>query len=516
MEKLSHGENLSGSTAKCKATVENGAEPASTAPQPGTSTPDEYSSSDEADGYSKTPPGCNCGEYRSTLDDGRTVSRPSTKVYCPVHGVNESYRGSYSENAAWVCRRSSYRRCDCYHVTLTLHAADVKALGLSARDTKGVLAQLLPRLRKRLKRRDDGAEALLSLSPRPSDGEWHLHVLVLSKGCTTADVFDVFGLTGTDVCVTTPRSREKKRDEAPMSAETFAAATGAYLFDNRIQGALQGAETQFTAWGDDVGYFSDGARTRRRKYAEAMSAPGGDTAPARGSSTQKPTDEDNGGGKNGDDGRESAAADDENTGVQPVKVGTSAVQSADVYRRVVVRALMARLYTEVKVHGLGRCKLVWVEVGDEGSIICSVRPLETMRDDKRAVPWRRIASTDTPVVQSANNTDTSTDMDSDTAENGAKGASANGHAPDENADESAPDDGPDDGREGAAADDGRTWGASLAEKYVSNARHRKEVEPLPDGRRHVREYRDGEKVRDEKVAPRQSEGYLRPSRLLPQ
>jgi hypothetical protein len=468
----------------------------SEAVESGTSTPDEPAAAvDEADGYSKTPPGCNCSEYRFDLPDGRTVSRRGTKVFCPVHGVNESYRDSYSAHAAWVSARSSYRRQDCYHITLTLHAKDVEALGLSASDTKGVLSGLLPRLRKRLKRRDEGAEALLSLSPRPSSGEWHMHVLVLSKGCTTADVFDVFGLDGTDVCVTTPRSREEDRDEAPMSAETFAAAMGAYLFDNRVHGAVQGADTQFTAWGDDVGYFSDGARTRRRKYAEAMAATGGDSAPARGSSTQIPTLAEEDGGETADDDGESAADAGGNAGAPPVEVGVSSVQSADVYRRVVIRALMARLHTAVKVHGLGRCKLVWVEVGDEGSIICSVRPLETMKDDKREIPWRRIESTDTPVVESANSPDEAPDMDTATAENGAE----DGRSADESTEKSA----------------GGDWGASLAEKYLKNARHRKEVEPLPDGRRHVREWRDGEKIRDEKVPPRQSEGYLRPSRLLP-
>jgi len=447
----------------------------SEAVQSGASTPDEPAAAvDEADGYSKTPPGCNCGEYRFDLPDGRTVSRRGTKVFCPVHGVNESYRDSYSAHAAWVSARSSYRRQDCYHITLTLHAKDVEALGLSASDTKGVLSGLLPRLRKRLKRRDEGAEALLSLSPRPSSGEWHMHVLVLSKGCTTADVFDVFGLDGTDVCVTTPRSREEDRDEAPMSAETFAAAMGAYLFDNRIHGALQGAETKFTAWGG-AGYFSAEARTRRRKYAEAMATTGGDSAPARGSSTQIPTVEESSADEDGGN-------DGDNDGVRPVEVGTSAVQSADVYRRVVVRALMARLHTAVKVHGLGRCKLVWVEVGDEGNIICAVRPLETMKDDKREIPWRRIESTDTPVVESANSPDEAPDMDTATAENGAE----DGRSADESTEKSA----------------GGDWGASLAEKYLKNARHRTEVEPLPDGRRHVREYKNGEKIRDEKIAPR--------------
>jgi hypothetical protein len=178
--------------------------------------------------------------------------------------------------------------------------------------------------------------------------------------------------------------------------------------------------------------------------------------------------------------------------VRPVEVGTSAVQSADVYRRVVIRALMARMHTEVKVHGLGRCKLVWVEVGDEGNIICSVRPLETVRDDKREIPWRRIESTDTPVVESANSPDESTDMDNEAAENG--------HAPDENADESAPESDTADGD--TNGNGGGDWGASLAEKYLNNARHRKVSRVLPDGRRHVREWRDGEKIRDEKIAPR--------------
>ena len=468
------------------------------APDPTSAGAQSGASTDEAEGYKGTPPGCNCGEYRFELPDGRTVSRRGTKVFCPVHGVNEGYRDSFSAHAAWRSTRSSYRRQDCYHVTITLHAKDVEALGVSPEDSEGVLSGLLPRLRKRLKRRDGDVEALLSLSPRPSDGEWHMHVLVLSKGCSTVDVMEAFSLAGTDTEVTTPRSREVLRDEAPMDAETFAAAIGAYLFDNRIHGALQGAETKFTAWGG-AGYFSEEARARRQAYAETMALPGGDSAPACGTSTQIPTLAEEDGGETGDDGRESADNDGHNDGVPPVKVGTTAVQSADVYRRVVIRALMARMHTPVPVHGLGRCKLVWVEVGDEGGIICSVLPLDLMGDDKRVVSWRRIASTDTPVVESVNSPDECPDMDTKAAENGAK----NGHTPAESADDGPADDGPDDGRERAGADDGGSWGASLAEKYLKAARHRKVSHVLPDGRRHVREWRDGEKIRDEKISPRQ-------------
>lgn len=462
-----HGGEGIGFTATHQDSDTKAAAPTSAAVQAGASSPDE------ADGYRETPPGCNCSEYRFDLPDGRTVSRRSTKVFCPVHGVNKSFRRSVSAHAAWRSVRNSYRRCDCYHVTITLHAKDVEALGLSTSDTKGVLAQLLPRLRKRLKRRDGDAEALLSLSPRPSDGEWHMHVLVLSKECSTLDVMETFSLDGTDTEVTTPRSREVLRDEAPMNAERFAAAIGAYLFDNRIHGALQGADTKFRGW-NGAGYFSAEARARRQAYAETVATTGGDSAPARSTSTQIPTVEESSADENGGN-------DGDNAGIPPVEVGTSAVQSADEYRRAVIRALIDRMHTEVKVHGLGRCKLTWVEVGDEGSIICYVRPLETMRDDQRDIPWRRVESTDTPVVQSANSQDESPDMDTTPAENGAK----NGR----NADE------------GDDKDDG-TWGASLAEKYLKNARHRKVSRVLPDGRRHVKEYRDGEKVRDEKIAPR--------------
>jgi len=450
-----------------------------TAVQSGQSAPGESSDGrDGGDGYDATPPGCNCGEYHFTLSDGRTVHRAPRTVFCPVHGLNTSYRDSFAAHAAWVSARSSFRRCDLYHVTVTLHEEDVRRLGLSVGDTRAVLSQLLPRLRKRLNRRDDEAEALLSLSPRPKSGEYHLHVLLLSKGCTTADVGDVFALDGVDVHVSTPRSREEEAGEAPMSAETFAAGIGAYLFDNRVHGAVQGAETRFSSWGEGVGYYSERARSRRQEYAKMLSEAGGDSAPAPdGSSTKKRTHRDAGSSQTddetADDGRETPE-------VAPVEVAADGVSTAAKYRRAVLSALMARMYTEVRVHGLGRCKLTWVEVGDEGVIVCYVRPLEAHNDKQRAVVWRKVACTGTPSVEPPKDTDTpmpSTDEEA---------------ADEETTDEETPPDVPDEG----------AWGATMAEKYLKNARHRKVNLPTGDGRRRVVETVDGQTVRDEKVSPR--------------
>jgi len=451
-----------------------------TAVQSGTSAPGESSDGrDGGDGYDATPPGCNCGDYHFTLSDGRTVHRAPRTVFCPVHGLNTSYRDSVAAHAAWVSRRSSFRRCDLYHVTVTLHEKDVEALGLSVGDTRAVLSQLLPRLRKRLNRRDDEAEALLSLSPRPKSGEYHLHVLVLSKGCTTADVGDVFALDGVDVHVSTPRSREEEAGEAPMSAETFAAGVGAYLFDNRVHGALQGAETRFSSWGEGVGYYSKRARSRRQEYARMMSEAGGDSAPAPdGSSTKKRTQPDAGSTQTGDE-----TADDgpEMPEAAPVDVAAEEVDTEAEYRRAVMSALMARMHTEVQVHGLGRCKLTWAEVGDVGVIVCYVRPLELHSDKQRAVVWRRIAATGTPSVKPP--TDTDTPMPNADEANGSAAAD------EETADEGAAADVPDEG----------AWGATMAEKYLKSARHRKVNLPTGDGRRRIVEKVDGQTVRDETV-----------------
>lgn len=443
---------------------------------------------------SDTPPGCTCGGYTVQLpvedEDPRTgeitqpsFQRRSTAVFCPVHGVNEAYRDSYAAHAAWIATRSEYRRCDAYHVTIRLHRADVERLGLDTADTKPVLSQLLPRLRARLKkRRDPNAEVLVSMSPSWGDGRWHLHLLVLSKRCDTEAVRGVFDLAGTDTCVTTPRSREETRDEPPMSAEQFAACIGAYLFGNRIEGEKRGAETKFTSWGEGVGYFSKAARKRRREYAEAVAEAGGDTAPARNAptragcpSTQFRTGEDEG-------ADEEVATGADNGAVEPVSVGVNVVRSEAEYRRVVIRALLDRQYSRVRVQGGGVCKLTWVEVGDEDSILCYVRPLEKYNDDRRVIPWRFVEATDTPVIRRSTDTDTEADMNTE-----AEGKSTD--AADEGADEA-------------------TAGKDVAEDFFAEARYSKSTVVLPDGRRHVRtkDHETGEVTeatkppRDERVA----------------
>lgn len=429
-------------------------------------------------GYQDTRPGCTCGGYTfrdpSEEVDPRTgeVSRPTytrrnTSVFCPIHGVNEDFRDSFAAHAAWVARRDSFRRCDCHHVTVCLHEADAERLGLDATETQPVLSQLLPRLWMRKHRKDPDAEVLISLSPRPGDGAWHMHVLYLSKGATTDEVREIFDLAGTDTCVTTPRSREETTGGAPKSAEQFAAAMGAYLFDNRVQGAVQGAETKFSSWGEGVGYFSNAAKERRREYAEQMAEAGGDTAPARCSSTQIPTDGDGAPGENGTNGAGIGAA-------PPVSVGVDAVQSEAEYRRVVMAALLDRMHTDVRVQGMGRCKLTWAEAGGDHLIICYVRPLEQTRDDQRAVPWGKIAATDTPVIRKPSDTDSPPAMSADDAAD----------APDEETPEP-------------------TEAEEKAEQFWDEARYSRSTLVLPDGRRHVRktDHRTGE-VTEEIKPPR--------------
>lgn len=490
VDRTLQGGNLSGFASQHKDQSQRAAFTASGAADPGQSAPENASSPSGNEPSSPAANGCcTCQSYTVQIPaedtDPRTgevtepsFERRSTAVFCPVHGVNDDYRRSLTAHAAWIAERGKYRRCDAYHVTIRLHRADVERLGVSADDTRPVLSQLLPRLRKRLKRRDDGAEVLLSLSPRPSDGQWHLHALVLSKGCRGVDVIDAFDLAGTDVEVTTPRSREEGHDGPPMSAETFAACIGAYLFDNRVQGAVQGAETKFSSWGKGVGYFSEEARSRRREYAEKMAETEGESAPTRCTSTQFRThgqsdnDDDRGSGADNTGTGEAISGtnntETEETGdVPPVTVGVNVVQSEAEYRRVVIKALLERQYTTVRVMGMGRCKLTWVEVGDEGTIICSVRPLERRDDDGRyEVPWRIVEAAETPVIRrsTASKTDTD-DMD----------------APDDEADTTAPAE-PD-----AAPDDGADDSADVVDRYLSEARYSRVSFVLPDGRRRVRE-----------------------------
>jgi hypothetical protein len=363
-----------------------------------------------------------------------------------VHGPNESYRRSYQAHVAWVVSRSDYRRCDVFHVTQKLHADDVTRLGLDADGSRKVLSALTPRLRKRLQRLDADAEAFVSMSPRPSDGQWHLHILLLSKRASVEDVLDLFELAGTDAEVTTPRSREekKRRDgdhEAPMSAEGFGALISWYLFENRVRGARQGAQGRFSAWGQGVGYMSKAAVARRREYAQQQS----DSRERRdGSRAQCPCTKNPTAGSGRD--AEDADADAETGGDLTVWVGGGAVRSRAGYVRRVMSALIRRRHTDVIVQGMGRCRLLWAEVGNEGGIICYVRPLELPDDDQKRIPWRMIDAAGVPPIL---RTETEP-MDADT---------------DTDADESRDD---------------------VAQRYFDEAKHSRVSYVRPDGTRYVR------------------------------
>jgi len=158
MEKLSHGENLVGSTAKCKATVENRAEPASTAPQPGTSTPEEATASAEGSPERDLTPDEKYfrGLVYATETDTETgevteYRRPCTKIVNPQTGTpNRQFQKRFSKHTEWVAGRRDYGKEDLFHAVVTLHEEDMAEANLSPGATRSVFEQLASRLRDRL------------------------------------------------------------------------------------------------------------------------------------------------------------------------------------------------------------------------------------------------------------------------------------------------------------------------------------------------------------------------------
>ena len=66
-----------------------------------------------------------------------------------------------------------------------------------------------------------------TLSARPSDGTYHLHIVLVTE-LHTADVREAFHVAGLDAYIQSPRPNE--------SAEGFAARKAAYAFDNAAHG----------------------------------------------------------------------------------------------------------------------------------------------------------------------------------------------------------------------------------------------------------------------------------------
>ncbi len=506
MEKLSHGENLSGSTAKCKASVENGAEPASTAPQPGTSTPEEATASAEGSPERDLTPDEKYfrGLVYATETDTETgevteYRRPCTKIVNPQTGTpNRQFQKRFSKHTEWVAGRRGYGKEDLFHAVVTLHEEDMAEANLSPGATRSVFEQLASRLRDRLDYRDGEAEALLSHAKRPNTGEWHVHFFVLSKGCTLEQICQVFRVDGADTEIITPFSGAETDEGDEQSAAEFARVTGWYLFQNRIEGAKSGDDGGFSSWTqkgadpatDGVGYSSVAAKENRRRHA-AKSGPedgrpeggnGPDEEAANtgaGSKTQNreksTADGENNGGSAPSDNGGSGTSDTGEAGVDdngtdsaaedgrapPVHVPTERVETWRTARRIVLSALSSRMGSEVRVRDLGRARLTWVEVGDEGAVVCHVRPLELWDDDKRLVSWRKVERDGAPIIRQTN----------------------------PNAVHSAAD---------SAAEDREDY-TEEAKAYCENARHSRVGVHLPNGNVHDREWRDGEKIRDEEV-----------------
>ena len=326
-----------------------------------------------------------------------------------------------------------------------------------------------------------------------------MHFFVLSEGCTTEEIRDVFHVDGTNYRVFTPFSGAETDEGEEQSPRGFARTQGWYLFQNRIEGAKSGDDGGFSSWTqkgadtatDGVGYSSVAAKENRRRHAaksgsedgrpEGGNGPGEEAAnTGAGSKTENRTDtaeerESNGGSAPSDSGgsgksdTREAGVDDNGTDsaaedgrAPPVHVPTERVETWRTARRIVLSALSSRMRSEVRVKGLGRARLTWVEVGDEGAVVCHVRPLELWEHDKRLVSWRRVERDGAPIIRQTNPNAMNDNAEEDTAD-----------TTEEYTEE--------------------------AEAYWENASHCTDGLVLPNGKVREREWRDGKVVRDEEV-----------------
>ena len=474
------------------------------APVSGMSTPEEDTASDGPGAPEKYFRGVVYATETDTETGEVTEYRaPCTKILNPQTGTpNKPYQKRVAKHSEWLAKRRGYGKDSLFHAVVTLHREDLEEANLSPDATKSVFAQLTDRVKSRLQYRDEEAEALISQAVRPNSGEWHVHFFTLSKECTLEDVCQVFRIDGADTEVITPYSDAETDEGEEQSPADFARVTGWYLFQNRIEGAKRGDSGGFSAWTkryadpevDGVGYNSKAAKKNRRQHAEESARSGSGNSPEGSPEEASPTGagskrekqrngteegEDNGGSRSSD-GRNSRRSDTENTDshgdgeetdteeakntpqtghVPPVHVPSDTVGTWRVARRLVLGSLSKRVNTEVEVEGIGRAKLTWVEVGDEGAIICYVRPLGVNKDERR-VSWRRIERDGAPIVRHTNpNAMRSAETETDTEEG----------CPEE------------------------------AKAFLENARHCRVGVRLPNGNVHEREWVDGEKKRDEEV-----------------
>ncbi len=389
----------------------------SEAVQSGASSPDSRPGRGEPDAGKSSPSPCSCGfcdgvtvevdkvDLHSGAVEVESFERMSRRPKCPnCGGRNVQYRNSYTAHAADLARRLGARRCDAYAVTVTLDAEAVERAGLDGETTYKVWTgdgAPWSRARRALKRRDGGAVYLGTLSARPSDGVYHLHIVLVTT-LRTADVREAFHVAGLDAYVQSPRPNE--------SAEGFAARKAAYAFDN----AAHGPSARFvSSRGKGAGYDSETAVQRRRNAVQSdspggesgespdQSAPGGPTPPRGVLEETNDANGDDQEAKTRETAPKTSPVEAESTGetderAPPVQLGGDTYGDRDAYMGAVRRRFTGRVGTRVQVVGLGPAKLLKVHRRD-GDVRCVLHP--AVGTEAVEVSWTEVTVESAPLLR---------------------------------------------------------------------------------------------------------------------
>jgi hypothetical protein len=280
-------------------------------------------------------------------------------------------------------------------VTVTLDTEAVERAGLDGEATYKVWTgdgAPWSRARRAVKRRDSEAVYLGTLSARPSDGVYHLHIVLVTR-LSTADVREAFHVAGLDAYMQSPRPNE--------SAEGFTARKAAYAFDN----AAHGPSARFvSSRGKGAGYDSAAAVQRRREAAQRSESGTegngkGAPSPTRGAleETNDATE-----GKTGDvrgvEGAENSPVEGESTGERrdrapPIQLDGQTYRDRGVYMGAVRRRFSRRVGSAVQVVGVGPAQLLKVHRSGDG-VECVVHP--SIGTEAIRVAWTEVAVSNAP------------------------------------------------------------------------------------------------------------------------
>ncbi len=391
------------------------ADPSSTAVDSGTSS--RKRAPEPRPDPSDQPEVCTCGfcdgvtvelesvDLHSGAVEVESFERMSRRPKCPnCGGRNVQYRRSYTAHAADLARRLGARRCDAYAVTVTLDTEAVERAGLDGEETYKVWTgdgAPWSRARRALKRRDGGAVYLGTLSARPSDGTYHLHIVLVTE-LHTADVREAFHVAGLDAYIQSPRANE--------SAEGFAARKAAYAFDN----AAHGPSARFvSSRGKGAGYDSETAVQRRRNAVQSdspggesgespdQSAPGGPTPPRGALEETNDATEGESGDSQGVEDADNSPVEGESTGERrdrapPIQLDGQTYRDRGAYMRAVRREFSRRVGSAVHVVGLGSADLLKVHDRD-GDVRCVLHP--AVGTEAVEVSWTEITVESAPLLR---------------------------------------------------------------------------------------------------------------------